>query len=102
MLSISSFYDSVNNNYQSQSIIFEWKNRKFESIQEITTNGATGVEYFKIDGDNFLLFVNSRVSPSLYKWSGTTFLFDQNLPVSNTKTVKEFAMHGEGWYFISK
>lgn len=101
MLAISSYYDSVNNNYQSKSIVFEWRSQSFQAIQEITTHGARGIEHFKISNDHFLVFVNSRSSPALYKWDGTRFISHQNLPVSNARAVKEFTMNGEGWYGVN-
>ena len=95
-LAISSYYDSVNADYQSKSVIFEWKNNRFEALPEISTNGATGVEYFQLDGDHFLLFVNSRSFPVLYKWNAGSFVFSRNVPIANAKSVKEFSMNGEG------
>ena len=95
-VAISSYYDSVNRNYQSKSVVFEWKIDQFVALPEITTNGATGVEYFMLNGDHFLLFVNSRSSPALYKWNAGTFLLHQEVPINNAKSVKEFSMNGEG------
>ena len=97
-LAISSYYDSVNRDYESKSGIFEWKNNEFVLLSEITTNGATGVEYFMLDVDHFLLFGNSRSSPVLYKWNAIngSFVLYQDVPITNAKSVKEFSMDGEG------
>ena len=95
-LAISSYYDSVNRNYQSKSVTFEWRNDQFVLLSEITTNGATGVEYFMLDGDHILLFVNSRSSPGLYKWNAGTFVLHQDVPITNAKSVKEFLLNNEG------
>jgi hypothetical protein len=94
-LAISSFYDSVNRNFQSKSVIFEWKNNQFQPEQEITTNGATGLEYLMADGDHLLLFVNSRSSPALYKWNAATFVLHQELHITNAKSVKKFSINEE-------
>lgn len=99
-LAISSYYDNVNRNYESKSGIFEWRNNQFELSQEITTNGATGVEYFMLGDNHFLLFVNSRTSPALYNAEAlhqdVPIVLHQDVPIANAKSVKEFSMNGEG------
>lgn len=99
-LAIASYYDSVNRNYQSKSVILEWTTDQFRPLPEITTNGATGVEYFMLDGtDHFLLFVNSRSPPELYKWNAGSFVLHGNVPIANASSVKAFSMNGQGLYY---
>ena len=93
-LAISSYYDSVSHDYESKSVIFEWRNNRFVRLREITTNGATGVEYFMLGGVHFFLFVNSRTSPALY--NAETFVLHQDVPIVNATSMKEFSINGEG------
>ena len=88
----------MNSNYRSKSVVFEWKNDRFVPLPEIPTNGATGVEYFMLNEDHFLLFVNSRAPPAMYKWNAGTFDLHQELPITNAKSVKVFSMNEEGVY----
>ena len=95
-LAISSYYDSINKDHQSKSVIYEWRNNQFEPMHEINTNGATGVEYFVYGANYYLLFVNSRSSPVLYKWNSRTFVSSGSFPTHDTKHLKKLAFNDEG------
>lgn len=86
----------MNGDYRSKSVIAEWKNNKFKTVYEINTNGANGVEYFMLDDEHYLLFVNSRSFPVLYKWNAGGFVRQTNVPITDAKSVRMFSMDKEG------
>ena len=55
------------------SVIYKWKNQRFEKFQEIATNGCRKSVAFEINNESYVAFANSAGNSVVYKWSGKGF-----------------------------
>ena len=49
-MAIANYYDG---SYKQNSVIYKWSMARFEEFQVISTNGASGVKFFTIEGEHY-------------------------------------------------
>ena len=77
------------------SVIYKWKNGKFDKFQEIPTVGGFGSAAFLINNETFIAFGNLISSTStVYKWSGYNFVQSQSIRTYEVRDVISFKMNG--------
>ena len=86
--------------YRINSVIYKWKNNKFEKFQEIGTVGAEGCTAFVINSETFIAFANHydnsyRIDSTVFKWSGESFVKIQNLQTTGAYDVKSFNINDD-------
>jgi len=90
-------------NYYGNSVIYKWKDNKFEKFQEIRTEGNSDASTeFKINNETFIAFANWRnsqqghaVHSTVFKWSGNSFVKLQSLQTYGAVDVKSFNINGD-------
>ena len=92
-VTMTNWYDDVRNNVKS--VIYKWKNGKFDKFQEIPTVGGYGSAAFLINNETFIAFANKMSSTSnVYKWSGYDFVQWQAIRTYEVRDVTSFKMNG--------
>ena len=92
-VTMTNWYDDVRNNVKS--VIYKWKNDKFDKFQEIPTVGGYGSAAFLINNETFIAFGNLMSSTStVYKWSGYNFVQSLSIPTYEVRDVISFKMNG--------
>ncbi|CAH3173608.1 unnamed protein product [Porites lobata] len=81
-LAVSNRYDDVTNQ-GINSVIYRWKNKRFELFQEVATDGSNRSVAFLISNENYIAFANNVKDSVVYKWSGKSFFKLQTLPKAN-------------------
>ena len=76
-LTAANYRNDVTNSINS--IIYKWKNQRFEKFQEIATNGCRKSVAFEINNESYVAFANAVGNSVVYKWSGKGFLKLQTL-----------------------
>ena len=67
-------YLAVANRFQLNSVIYRWNGHEFVTLQNISTNSATSVNFFEILQELFLAVSNSAGMISvIYKWKDNQF-----------------------------
>ena len=82
-------------------MIYKWSNSKFNTFQEIPTEGALGCTTFVINNDTFIAFANlynskekHAVQSTVFKWSGGHFVKLQSLQTYGAHDVTSFNING--------
>ena len=75
-LAAANVFDDVTNRI---SIIYKWKNKRFEKFQEIETNECRKSVAFEINNESYVAFADYVGNSVVYKWSGKGFLKLQTL-----------------------
>ena len=80
-LAVSNLYDEVTNSINS--VIYRWKNKRFELFQEVATDGSNKNVAFLINNESYIAFANNVKDSAVCKWSGKSFFKLQTLPKAN-------------------
>ena len=80
-LAVSNLYDDVTNSINS--VIYIWKNKRFELFQEVATDGSNRSVAFLSNNESYIAFANNVKDSVVYKWSGKSFFKLQTLPKAN-------------------
>ena len=108
-LAVGNTYDG--STYKLNSVIYQWNGHQFAVFQNIPTNGASSVTFFKILQEQFLTIANSfdgtssRINSVIYKWKDNQFEKFQEIGtvgaegstvfVINSETFIVFANYGD-------
>ena len=97
-VAIAFFQDSASGSFQTQSPIYEWSSNSFTLLQEISTNGPVGVEYFEFLGNQYLVFANSKSTVDIFQWNGLRFSTppEQSIAVSYIRSAKPYIVGSNG------
>ena len=67
--------------YRVNSVIYQWNGLKFVVFQNVSTNGASRIIFFKIGKEYFLAVTNWRDDVTvIYKWKNGKFDKFQEIP----------------------
>ena len=79
--------------YQMNSTIYKWIRHKFAVLQNISTNGASGFNFFKILPDLFLVVTNTHSPNStIYNWKSNQFEKFQEIKTEEAKASTAFVV----------
>jgi len=89
-LSSNEYYLAIANSYNGvttklDSVLYKWDSSLFVPIQYIPTTGATDIEYFKVEGVNFIAIANyydhevksNKVTSTVYRYRKQKKLFEK-------------------------
>ncbi|CAG2103538.1 unnamed protein product [Medioppia subpectinata] len=70
-----------NNNFVGGSAVFFYNSREDEKLTavQVIPHFATRVDHFRVDGNDYLIFVNPYERSRIYWWAGDQFLIYQDL-----------------------
>ena len=113
-LAVGNYYDG--STHKLNSVIYQWNGHQFAVFQNIPTNGASSVRFFKILQEQFLAIANYKTSTSyrinsvIYKWKDNQFEKFQEIAtvgamgcttfVINSVTFIAFANHYDHSYIV--